>query len=62
MLQVNIVTGDNKDELMININSFLETIVDNEAVKDIKVNETTWTAVIQYKVIEQWSKSKCYDC
>lgn len=61
MLQVNIVEGMNKDELMEAINDFLKTI-DDEAVKDIKVNETTWTAVIQYKVIKQWTKEKCYDC
>lgn len=62
MLQVNIVEGFNKDELMIAINEFLETIEDDEAVKDIKVNEATWTAVIQYKVVKKWLKEKCYDC
>lgn len=62
MLQVNILKGNDRDELMTCINSFLATIDDDEAVKDIKVNETTWTAVIQYKIIEKWVKEKCYDC
>ena len=62
MLQINIVEADGKEELTKAVNAFLETIEDDEAVKDIKVNEATWTAVIQYRVIKKWNKEKCYDC
>ena len=61
MIQVNILNGDNSKELMASVNDFLKTL-DDEAVMDIKVDELTWTAVVQYKVIEAWTKAKCYDC
>ena len=53
MLQINILKKSNQDELMAAINEFLATIEDDEAVKAISVNEETWTAIIQYKVVKK---------
>lgn len=61
MLQIKIVTGMTSEELTRSANEFLATI-DDEAVKDIKVEASEGIATIQYIVQEAWKGNMCCDC
>ena len=60
MLQIEIVNNEGKG-LKHNVNEFLKT-VDEDAVKDIKVEASEGTATILYIVKEKWKGHLCCDC
>lgn len=61
MLQVEIVTGMTSDEIKRNINMFLATLQE-DAVKDIKVEAAEGIATILYVFKELWEDRICCDC
>ena len=61
MLQIEIVTGMTTDEIKSNVNRFLTTLQD-EAVKDIKVEAAEGVATILYVIQEEWKKRMCCEC
>lgn len=61
MLQVEIVTGMTAEELKANINTFIATLQD-DAVKDVKVEASDGIATILYVIQEKWKKRLCCDC
>ena len=61
MLQVKVISTVQVTDLESSINEFLTT-VDAEAVKNIDVDVLDATAVIQYEIIEEWTKALCCDC
>lgn len=61
MLQVEIVTGMTAEELKANINTFIATLQD-DAVKDIKVEASEGIATILYVIQDEWKKHMCCDC
>lgn len=61
MLQVEIVNGMTSDEIKRNINTFLATLQD-DAVKDIKVEAAEGIATILYVIQELWKDRICCDC
>ena len=61
MLQIQIVTGENVKDLTDKTNACLAPI-STEAVRDIDINVKELTAVIQYQLIEEWTKRLCSEC
>lgn len=61
MLQIEIVTGMTTEEIKSNVNRFLTTLQD-EAVKDIKVEAAEGIATILYVIQEEWKKRMCCEC
>ena len=61
MLQIEFVTGMTAEEIKDNINTFLATLQD-DAVKDIKVEASEGVATILYVIEEEWKKRICCDC
>lgn len=61
MLQIEIVTGMTTEEIKGNVNRFLTTLQD-EAVKDIKVDAAEGIATILYVIQEEWKKRMCCEC
>ena len=61
MLQVEIVTDVTAEGLKQAINTFLLTLQD-DAVKDIKVEASEGIATILYVVKESWRGHMCCDC
>lgn len=61
MLQIEIVSGNTKEELQNSVNTFLKT-VSEDAVNDIKVEAEKGTATILYTVKETWQGHLCCDC
>lgn len=61
MLQIKIVTGVENQDLENEVNRFLTT-VDDDAVKDIKVDTSKGIATIQYVIKELWKGQMCCDC
>ena len=61
MLQIKIITAYTAEDLNRKANEFLANI-EAEGVKEITVDTTKMSAVIQYEQKEQWTKRKCYDC
>lgn len=61
MLQVEIVTGMTAEEIKANINAFLATLQE-DAVKDIKVEASDGIATILYVIQDEWKKRMCCEC
>ena len=61
MLQVEIVTGMTAEEIKRNVNVFLTTLQD-DAVKDIKVEASEGIATILYVIQDEWKKRMCCEC
>lgn len=60
MLKVKIIKSDIND-LEQAINSYIADI-DEDAIKDIDVDITKGTAIIQYTAQEEWKSHICADC
>lgn len=61
MLKVKIVAVTKLAELEPAINDFIATL-DEEAIKDISIDITKGTAIIQYVAQEEWRNHICADC
>ena len=61
MLQIEIVTGMTSEEIKRNVNRFLTTLQD-DAVKDIKVEASDGIATILYVIQDKWKKRMCCEC
>lgn len=61
MLQVKVISTAIETDLENEINLFLTT-VETDAVKDIKVDLFSNTAIIQYELVEEWQSALCCDC
>lgn len=61
MIQIKVVTGMTVEELQTAANEFLTTLQD-EAVKDVKINAPEGIATILYVYQEEWENHMCCDC
>lgn len=63
MLQVKILQECEVNDLNKSINDFLANI-NSEDVKDIKykLSDIPLIAIIQYELVEEWTKELCCDC